>query len=99
LADDLATVEVLLKVETGSLKMILPENSTENTEVILDESYHWSPLPTATIENGFFSVEARSIKFRATLKDSNEALRTICYNVSSYVRYIENRKYKLNHKE
>ena len=81
-ADDVTGVEVSVKVDIGSLTITLPENSTENTEVMQEESYHWSPLPTAMIENGFFSVEARSIKFRATLKECNEALTTLQYNVS-----------------
>ncbi|MCO5595656.1 hypothetical protein L7F22_049701 [Adiantum nelumboides] len=78
--DDTSQLEVLIQVEKGNLILTLPENRTSSTEVRHEESYHWSPLPTAVFENHVFTTQAQGIKFRATLEECNNALRDLRYN-------------------
>ncbi|KAI5070146.1 hypothetical protein GOP47_0014489 [Adiantum capillus-veneris] len=78
--DDTSQLEILIQVEEGSLILTLPENRTSSTEVRHEDSYHWSPLPTAVFENHVFTTQAQGIKFRATLEECNNALQELRYN-------------------
>ena len=81
-------LQVLIGVDVGSLYMTLPTIALQDLKVFNGSIGMWeSYKPTTQEVYDVMTVHAQGILFYLNINDSNNAIKTITYDVSIYASY------------
>ncbi|XP_058067826.1 protein GAMETE EXPRESSED 2 isoform X2 [Magnolia sinica] len=72
-------VVLSMEVSAGTLKTTLPIDLINATELKLENSNQWLPLPNFVKMSNHFVIKGKGVRLRGSIKDCNDAMRQLLY--------------------